>query len=424
MNSASWIRWFSPGTGLFLSCFVATALWTLPCSAQAQYTLAAGDILEISVVGLPELRQKATVDLDGTVIFPVLGSVQAEGQSLGQLTATVRSRLGRTILQQRSGDGRSFPIVINENEVTLTVAEYRPVYLTGDVLQPGAQQFRPGITVRQAVSVASGLGSARLGVTSPFQMAQLRSDFESLWLQFVKDSAIAWRLQSEISKDRSLPFPDLSDSPLSPQITAEIRKVEIDQLNTRRMDEAKERASLESSIRQIDKRYAYLAEQLKNEEEGSRSDKADFERTTALFERGAGTVTRVSDARRAMLLSATRMLQTQSTMAQLERDRELQRRSLEAIDDKRRILVTTELQEVTGRIRQTKAKIQSTQSQIAYAGGLRFGAGTDDLKAELWVVRRTNGNAERTPADEDMRLMPGDVVEVKVAPAAGGFEAQ
>ncbi len=36
------------------------------------------------------------------------------------------------------------------------IIEYRPVYVTGDVAKPGEQRYTPGLSVRQAVSLAGG----------------------------------------------------------------------------------------------------------------------------------------------------------------------------------------------------------------------------------------------------------------------------
>jgi hypothetical protein len=43
-------------------------------SARAEYLIDVGDTLEISVAGVPELRQRVVVQLDGSISYPLLGT--------------------------------------------------------------------------------------------------------------------------------------------------------------------------------------------------------------------------------------------------------------------------------------------------------------------------------------------------------------
>ena len=68
----------------------------------------------------------------------------------------MKERLSRKLYQQRTPDGRESVTPIAPDAVLVTIAEYRPVYVNGDVTKPGEQTFRPGMTVRQAVALAGG----------------------------------------------------------------------------------------------------------------------------------------------------------------------------------------------------------------------------------------------------------------------------
>jgi polysaccharide export outer membrane protein len=57
---------------------------------------------------------------------------------------------------------------MSPDEVTLTVAKYRPIYLNGGVANPETQQYRPGTTVRQGIALASGYDTMRFGERDPF----------------------------------------------------------------------------------------------------------------------------------------------------------------------------------------------------------------------------------------------------------------
>ena len=48
-------------------------------AARAEYHLDAGDVLEISIAGAPELQRRVSIGLDGNISFPVLGTVAVAG---------------------------------------------------------------------------------------------------------------------------------------------------------------------------------------------------------------------------------------------------------------------------------------------------------------------------------------------------------
>src|SRR5262249_27343300 len=122
--------------------------------ASAEYLLAPGDVLEITALGMPDLKQNTTIDVDGQAYFPVLGQMKAAGLSLPQLRNKARELVPRNVFRRRTQEGRDYPVIVTADEVNIDVAQYRPVYLDGDVAKPGAQAYRPGLTVRQAISLA------------------------------------------------------------------------------------------------------------------------------------------------------------------------------------------------------------------------------------------------------------------------------
>jgi hypothetical protein len=123
-----------------------------PClTGIDEYRLASGDVVEISVIGPPDLAHRAAVDADGRVSLPLLARLNAAGLTLSQLQSSIRELLPTKVFRRRTDDGREYPVLLTADEVTLSVAEYRPVYVNGDVAKPGQQTFRAGLTVRQAL---------------------------------------------------------------------------------------------------------------------------------------------------------------------------------------------------------------------------------------------------------------------------------
>lgn len=125
---------------------VATAQAVPPMATQA----VAADALEITnadkitvkIQGQPELSGDYRIADDQTISIPVLGRVSVTHLDAAGLEKALAERLSRMI-------GR-------EAYVTVEVAEYRPVFVSGYVSRPGTAQWKPGMTVLQAVTLSGG----------------------------------------------------------------------------------------------------------------------------------------------------------------------------------------------------------------------------------------------------------------------------
>lgn len=184
------------------ACLYSTSLLTLAISsiAHAGYLIRPGDTLELSVAGIPDLKQRSTVGPDGLVTLPMIKPVPVAGLDLEATQALLKERYSRKLYQQRMPNGADSVTAIAPDSVTVSIAEYRPVYLNGDVSKPGEQVFRPGMTVRQAVSLAGGYEIMRFRMNNPFlESADLRNDYQTLWMQYVKVQAKVWRLKKQLA---------------------------------------------------------------------------------------------------------------------------------------------------------------------------------------------------------------------------------
>ena len=113
---------------------------------DSSYRLGPGDVIGISVYGEDELTFEAVRLSDGgTFPYPFFEEVNASGKTVVE----VESHLRRLLL----GD-----YLVNP-KVSVSVVEYRPFYVNGEVRTPGGYQYKPGLTVRSAVALAGGFTS-------------------------------------------------------------------------------------------------------------------------------------------------------------------------------------------------------------------------------------------------------------------------
>src|SRR5580704_6999394 len=93
-------------------------------AAGAEYRLNVGDVLEISVATVPELQRRLRINLDGSITFPLLGTVAVAGLTPSQAQVKIQAGLAARIFQRRTGDGRDSSVAIGPDEVTATLVEY------------------------------------------------------------------------------------------------------------------------------------------------------------------------------------------------------------------------------------------------------------------------------------------------------------
>ena len=118
------------------------------------YKLGISDKVKIKVQEWPDLAGEYTVNPDGVVSLPLIGSINVVGLNLNDLAREISDRLQR----RSEGTDRAFAAV--------EIAQYRPFAILGDVQKPGQYPYRPGLTVLEAISVAGGYYRPELG-TSP-----------------------------------------------------------------------------------------------------------------------------------------------------------------------------------------------------------------------------------------------------------------
>ena len=110
---------------------------------ESKYTLAAGDIIQVSVYDEPDLSfERILIGESGTFSYPFLGDVKAEGMTLSRLESTLLKGLK--------------PDYLLDPKLTVSIAEYRPFFIGGEVKKPGSHPYQPGIKLRQAVSLSEG----------------------------------------------------------------------------------------------------------------------------------------------------------------------------------------------------------------------------------------------------------------------------
>jgi polysaccharide biosynthesis/export protein len=407
---------------------LAVALLCSAAQARADYRLQVGDVIEIAVARIPDLRQRVPVQLDGSIAFPMLGNLLVVGLTPSEAQTKIQVVLATKVFRLRSSDGRETDTSIDHDEVTATVVQFKPIYVNGDVAKPGEYAYRPQITVRQAVALSGGYELMRYRTTNPIlDSADLRAEYETLWTQFAKEQAHVWRLKAELGEEKDLDQSTLRDLPVARSTITELLGLEAAQLKARQTDLAREKAYLQHAITQGAEQIRVLSEQQKEDDQGAVADSEELQRTIDLYGKGSLPSPRVADSRRAVLLSSTRRLQTMAQLMQIKQQQSGFSRQVEKLDDQRRIDLLRERQDAEMKLSEIRAKLQSTAEKLQYTSiaksQLIRGGGN---QPEIIIVRTGDKGRERVAVNEETELEPGDVVEVALRPGlpTGQHDAQ
>lgn len=113
----------------------------LPPLENQEYHLGAGDQVHVNVFGETALTGDFLVSTRGTIAYPLVGEVEAAGLTASEFARRLQEALGQYLRQPN---------------VSVSVANYRPFFILGEVVRPGSYPYTPSLTVLNAVATAGG----------------------------------------------------------------------------------------------------------------------------------------------------------------------------------------------------------------------------------------------------------------------------
>lgn len=107
------------------------------------YRLEPGNQVRVTVFNEAALSGDFAVDPTGRLALPLVGNIPASG-----LTATeLADRIGKQMVQFA---------LLRDPQVSVQILTFRPVYVLGEVRQPGEFPYTPGLTILRAIARAGG----------------------------------------------------------------------------------------------------------------------------------------------------------------------------------------------------------------------------------------------------------------------------
>lgn len=344
-----------------------------------------------------ELTGEYTVQQDGTLVVPFVGSMRAAGQTQPQLEQALEGEYVRTLGAQL--------------KVTIYLLEREPIYVTGTEIRSGVVKHVPGMIVLQALALSGSLD--RVSADNLVRVDIWR-ERERMHESQEKAKALLARLQvlsAEQEGTQPSPSPELLRLAGNESAKARIA----DELRLREMERKKRAGQIDALSSVIDvtrKELTLLRERIGHSETVMKEHVEYLKTLEATRGRGALGEPAFRQARNELSNVRERWHDVQAAIAQTER------KLLELEQEKTRIIIDADIE----RYREIK------EVSTALTGGLLAQASIEALlhglevdllprprasaRAVMTIIRRGPSGLSRISADEFSALQPGDILQV------------
>ena len=398
------VRWIA--TGLLV-------VTTFPAMAQdGAYQLGVMDRLKIRVAewqpaegtirNWDAIGGDYTVGPAGAISLPFVGEFAVSGKTTGEVATEIGKRL------------QSEFALKTEPSASVEIAEFRPIFLAGDVTTPGEYPYKPNMTVLKAVSLAGGLRRSDAGQRFARDFINARGDAAVYDTEQARLVARKARLVAEVNGAEEIAMPaELEKVPNAPQLL----ESETALMKSRRQRyelQLKELADLRSLLQSEVKSHAQKSETQKEQLELVQKDRewicrlseqglATSQRRLSIEERTAEVESTLLDIDTAALRAKQDISKANQDEINLRNDWEAQR--AKELQDTEAELEKLGLQLTTSRQLMSEALAQSAEA-------LKFDASGKAASISYTVVRDEGDGPKEVAVNESTPLRPGDVVKV------------
>ncbi len=392
------------GLILLFSCAAISA------QAQKDITIAPGDTLSFWIIGALDAPRTVPIQADGTVMLPLVGPLSVAGLTISQAREKLATRLRNVPVRIVTQEGRELRIGLRPNEIGLDVAQFRPIYMSGDVNAIGEVEYRPHLTARQAVVKAGGLlrlefsaaNEIPIGLMTQRVRLQQQVDTSTSILQLLAHHYLLLNPDTDLTTEpllRQIPDLPLTDGVLT---QVEMRKTLLE----------REALNRQNVLKQLEARVDVIESLERSSANSMEIAQSSVERLTKLNDQGLLRTEAMDSARQGFLQSQTRALQAASERLRISL--EIARLENEGTTD------ALEMSEDL--LEDVKVELERLQTSKAQLQVLNWNAGQYQPLDEapraaeviLTLFRNENGQTTERKIEFDDILLPGDVLNVSL----------
>ncbi len=396
--------------------FVVTLLGQPARAAGLEYRLGPQDQLQIKVYDLrngtgeayqwPAFNSEFVVSASGKVALPLVGELDAINKTTAELASEIadglKTRVGLT----------------NKPDASVQVTKFRPFYVLGDVDKPGEYEYRPDLSVLQAITLAGGadrvkgtelLGFLRDSLTS-------RGDLRALTGERLGLLARQARLDAEIGQADAITWPDELKAQAANEDGARLLREEQMLFDARSRSMSSQIAAIEQTKVVLQQEIAALHEKDISIGHQVETTQKELSQVTALVSKGLTVLPRQLEMEQSSAQFEGNRLDVAVATLKAQQDLSRADRDILELKNARRNGALQEATEVHDKLVQNKERIDTAQQLIAHVEGqapaVIEAQEAGGLHPDYFITRRSEGTQKTTAAREDDAVLPGDVVRV------------
>jgi len=396
--------------------FLLCALFLQATCAAAQsapYKLGPQDKIQAKVfdlrIGSGEAHQWSafdgdfTVDSSGGVFLPIIGFIHVSDKTVEEVGKEIASKM-----QAKVG-------LAEPPSASVQVVKYRPFYVTGMVEKPGEYDYRPDLSVLQAVSIAGGFYRSQDAATIGY-VRDAMSQFSGLNILSTEKTSLLVRmarLEAEIGGSNEIKFPpSVTKVGKTDPFVAQAIRSETQVFESRRDTLASQlknideiRGNLTSEIETLDRKAKLTDRQIELNEQDLNSVRDLMNRGLAISSRQIGAEQVVANLQSSKLDNQTARLRAQQDLSRLAR---------ESIDlrSKFRQQAILDLTEARDKLSEIEEKASASSSMLVFLRNLNSMRSQSAPAYSYSVSRIVGGQRVTSTLNDGDLLQPGDVLGV------------
>ncbi|WP_108395457.1 polysaccharide biosynthesis/export family protein [Devosia submarina] len=363
--------------------------------AQSSYKLQPGDAIEIWMAQYSDLTRQVTLAPDGWISLPLAGAMQAQGMTIENLQIALVERL-----QPFFNDDVGLNVSLVPSE-----RNQPSIFVAGDVETPGLYQYRPGMTVLHAISVAGGIYRPTMTPADQDRSMEIENLLANGEKRLSELNIIIARLNAQIAGETEFTIPSgVEAADVASFVSRERALLAMQSNSVRSQQDALLRMTAinEDSI-------AAVKDQISSVEQRIGLAKERMSATATLVERGVVQASSVREIEVNIVEMEGSLSQLRTTLAMQRAAILTEQNRVDLLTQDFQLGLTTQLSAVEREreeLREEMANYHETMELYEPAAT----AGQSRLRYE--IIRPTEGASLDVDATEQTMILPGDLIRV------------
>lgn len=378
----------------------ALALALLAAGAPAgaeEYRLVSGDLLSIVMTGGEEPIE-ARIDAEGRVGLPGIGRIGLADLTLAAAEAALREAAIAT--------GRyAGPVPV------VSVLEHAPIFVVGDVRNPGAYAYSAHLTAATALGLAGGPSLVALDPDRAALLeVEIMAERRALETEIARAMLRGLRLQAQIAEKPELAVDEATRAGIlrSSADFAAIHAAEAEILRSDLDFSARMLAHWREALAETEIEIRLLSERIETQREVTRIQAEELANAERLVERGVRASGALLDFQRLATQAKADLLQIETALAQARIRRTDLAQDMLKYQSERRARLLDERSAEAERLDGARQKLRAAEDKQMLVAG----RGGEGYRISYAIRRRAGGGTELLAVAGDVALKPGDTVIV------------